>query len=198
MSADPLAARSIVASPDAMPRDATSPTEPSGVTAPSGFVAAGVASGLKASGKPDLGLLVSDRPASAAGIFTTNVFAAAPVHACRRRLLDGSARAVVVNSGQANAGTGRHGAADAERVASAAAWTLGLDPRSVLPCSTGVIGARIPVGAAIAGVEAAAGSSREPAAAPSPRRSVRPTGSRRRPWSRARASPSADARRVRA
>src|SRR5207248_2067025 len=63
------------------------------VTAPAGFRAAGVAAGLKASGRPDVGLLVSDLPASAAGLFTTNAFAAAPVHACRGRLPSGRAAA---------------------------------------------------------------------------------------------------------
>jgi glutamate N-acetyltransferase/amino-acid N-acetyltransferase len=129
---------------------------PSGVTAALGFVAAGVACGLKASGRRDLGLLVSEHLAVAAGLFTTNRLAAAPVHACRRRLLGGSARAVVVNSGQANAGTGREGANDAEEIAAATARTRGLDPSEVLPCSTGVIGARIPVATAAAGVDAAA------------------------------------------
>src|SRR5207253_9430276 len=87
---------------------------PMSVTAPKGYLAAGVAAGLKASGRLDLGLLVSERPASAGGLFTTNAFAAAPVEVCRWRLLDGSARAVVVNSGQANAGTGPEGVTDAE------------------------------------------------------------------------------------
>ena len=126
------------------------------VTAPAGFRAAGVAAGLKASGRPDVGLLVSDLPASAAGLFTTNAFAAAPVHACRGRLPSGRAGAVVVNSGQANAGTGPAGVTDAEAIAAGAAEALGITPDRVLPCSTGVIGARIPVHTALAGVAMAA------------------------------------------
>ncbi|HXJ65328.1 MAG TPA: bifunctional glutamate N-acetyltransferase/amino-acid acetyltransferase ArgJ [Actinomycetota bacterium] len=127
------------------------------VTAPRGFVAAGVAAGLKASGRPDLGLLLSEQPASAAGLFTRNAFAAAPVEICRRRLLDGTARAVVANSGQANAGTGPPGFDDAEAVTTAVAHSLGIEATDVLPVSTGVIGPRLRVDAVVAGVEEASG-----------------------------------------
>jgi glutamate N-acetyltransferase/amino-acid N-acetyltransferase len=113
------------------------------VTFPQGFRANGVTAGLKPSGNPDLALLVADGPASAAGLFTTNVFAAWPVRLCRERLADGSARAVIVNSGQANAGTGPEGESDALAATDAAAGLLGLDPAEVLGCSTGVIGERI-------------------------------------------------------
>ncbi|MFL5799728.1 MAG: bifunctional glutamate N-acetyltransferase/amino-acid acetyltransferase ArgJ [Actinomycetota bacterium] len=126
------------------------------VTAPRGFLAAGVSAGLRASHRPDLGLLVSEAPASAAGLFTTNAFPAAPVEVCRRRLLGGSARAVVANSGQANAGTGPGGVEDAEALTAAVAEALGgVGPTEVLPCSTGVIGPRIDVPAAVAGVRSA-------------------------------------------
>jgi glutamate N-acetyltransferase / amino-acid N-acetyltransferase len=131
------------------------------VTAPKGFLAAGVAAGLKASGRLDLGLLVSGPPASAGGLFTTNAFAAAPVEVCRRRLVDGSGRAVVVNSGQANAGTGPDGVSDAEAVTAGAAEALGLygiEATDILPCSTGVIGPRMRVPAVVAGVREAVGS----------------------------------------
>jgi glutamate N-acetyltransferase/amino-acid N-acetyltransferase len=102
--------------------------------------------GFKPSGRPDLGLLVADGDAvAAAGVFTTNAFAAAPVRLCRERLGDGRARAVVVNSGQANAGTGPDGDDDAFVTSAAAARVLRVPPEEVLPCSTGVIGARIPV-----------------------------------------------------
>jgi glutamate N-acetyltransferase/amino-acid N-acetyltransferase len=84
--------------------------------------------------------LVADPGATAAGLFTTNVVAAAPVVLGRERLAAGAPTAVLVNSGQANAATGERGLADAASAASAAAGHLGLDPEAVLPCSTGVIG----------------------------------------------------------
>jgi glutamate N-acetyltransferase / amino-acid N-acetyltransferase len=110
------------------------------VTFPRGFRAAGVTAGMKPSGRPDLGLLAGDEPRSAAGLFTTNLFAAAPVQLSRRRLGRNLAQAVVVNSGQANAGTGLQGDRDVEVSTAAVAEALGLDPSVVLPCSTGVIG----------------------------------------------------------
>jgi glutamate N-acetyltransferase/amino-acid N-acetyltransferase len=110
------------------------------VTYPRGFRAAGIAAGLKPSGRPDLGLLVADPGATAAGLFTTNVVEAAPVVLGRERLAAGAPTAVLVNSGQANAATGERGLADAASAASAVAGHLGLDPEAVLPCSTGVIG----------------------------------------------------------
>jgi glutamate N-acetyltransferase/amino-acid N-acetyltransferase len=110
------------------------------VTFPRGFRAAGVTAGVKPSGRADLGLLVADEARSAAGLFTTNAFAAAPVRLSRRRLSHGQARAVVVNSGQANAGTGVRGDRDAETTTAAVAEALGLDPAGILACSTGVIG----------------------------------------------------------
>lgn len=110
------------------------------VTFPRGFRAAGVTAGMKPSGRPDLALLVADEARSAAGLFTTNAFAAAPVKLSKQRLSHGVARAVLVNSGQANAGTGLEGDLDAERSTGAAAELLGLEADAVLACSTGVIG----------------------------------------------------------
>src|SRR5439155_26929979 len=92
---------------------------PVSVTFPRGFRAAGLSAGLKPSGRPDLALLMADHPCAAAGLFTTNVFAAAPVSLSRERLRGNRARAVLVNSGQANAGTGMAGARDAERATAA-------------------------------------------------------------------------------
>jgi glutamate N-acetyltransferase/amino-acid N-acetyltransferase len=109
-----------------------------GVTAPRGFRAAGISAGLKPSGRPDLALLIGDAGTTVAGLFTTNAMAAAPVLLGRQRL--GRGRAVLVNSGQANAGTGARGLEDAAVTGAAAAELLGLDPLEVLPCSTGVIG----------------------------------------------------------
>jgi len=102
-----------------------------------------MAAGMKASGRLDLGLLVADAPAAAVGLFTTNAFPAAPVVLSRHRLASGRARAVVVNSGQANAGTGEPGMADALEMAEATARALGAAPEEVLVCSTGVIGPRV-------------------------------------------------------
>ncbi|HEY2803020.1 MAG TPA: bifunctional ornithine acetyltransferase/N-acetylglutamate synthase, partial [Actinomycetota bacterium] len=115
------------------------------VTYPKGFRAAGVIAGFKPSGRPDLALLVADDGATAAGVFTTNAFAAAPVRLCRERLVDGRARAVLVNSGQANAGTGPDGEDDAYVTSAALARALDAPAEEILPCSTGMIGARIPV-----------------------------------------------------
>ena len=110
------------------------------VTFARGFRAAGVTAGMKPSGRPDLGLLVADEARSAAGLFTTNAFAAAPVRLSKRRLSHGLSRAVVVNSGQANAGTGVHGDRDVETTTAAVADALGFERPAVLACSTGVIG----------------------------------------------------------
>jgi len=125
------------------------------VTFARGFRAAGVAAGLKASGRPDLALLVADGEASAAGGFTTNAFPAAPVTVTREHLTDGRARAVVVNSGQANAGTGPAGLEDARAITAAAAGHLGCGATEVLVCSTGVIGPRVPLPTLVNGLPAA-------------------------------------------
>jgi glutamate N-acetyltransferase/amino-acid N-acetyltransferase len=110
------------------------------VTFPAGFRASGVTAGFKPSGLPDLGLLVGDPGTTAAGLFTTNLVSAAPVRLSRARLALGGPRAVLVNSGQANAATGARGDADAATATDGAAAALGLEPADVLPCSTGVIG----------------------------------------------------------
>jgi glutamate N-acetyltransferase/amino-acid N-acetyltransferase len=110
------------------------------VTFARGFRAAGVTAGMKPSGRPDLGLLVADESHSAAGLFTTNAFAAAPVRLSRQRISRDRGRAVLVNSGQANAGTGLSGDGDAEHSTATVAELLGIEPDEVLACSTGVIG----------------------------------------------------------
>jgi glutamate N-acetyltransferase / amino-acid N-acetyltransferase len=127
------------------------------VTFPRGFRAIGATAGFKASGRPDLGLLVADRPAAAAGAFTTNRFPAAPVVLTRGRLASGRARAVLVNSGQANAGTGEAGLRDAEATAGLVSRLLEVRPEDVLVCSTGVIGPRVPLDRLRAALPAAAG-----------------------------------------
>ncbi len=112
-----------------------------------GYLAAGVWSAIKDSGKPDLTLIVSRQPAVAAGVFTQNRFRAAPVVMSARRLKDsgGYASAIVATSGCANALTGRPGERDAYVISREAARLLKLNDRHVLIASTGVIGTRLPV-----------------------------------------------------
>ncbi|HVF12031.1 MAG TPA: bifunctional glutamate N-acetyltransferase/amino-acid acetyltransferase ArgJ [Actinomycetota bacterium] len=116
-----------------------------GVSAPRGFLAAGVASGIKTSGKEDLALLMSEKPASVAGVFTTNLAAAAPVQVCRERISSGIAQAVIVNAGCANACTGQKGLQDAFAMADVAAAKIDVAPELVLVCSTGLIGSYLPM-----------------------------------------------------
>ena len=108
-----------------------------------GFRAAAVEAGLKKHGGLDLGLIVSDRPARAAGVFTTNRVKAAPVILSQEHIVGGEARAVLANAGCANACTGPPGLEDARRTAGAAGRALGVPPEEVLVASTGVIGARL-------------------------------------------------------
>jgi glutamate N-acetyltransferase/amino-acid N-acetyltransferase len=112
------------------------------VSAPAGFRAAGIACGIKKNGNPDLALIVSDRPAAAAAVFTTNKAQAAPVLVSRACLAasGGHARVVAINSGCANACTGPDGLATAEAMADAAAHAAGTARHDVLVASTGVIG----------------------------------------------------------
>jgi glutamate N-acetyltransferase/amino-acid N-acetyltransferase len=116
-----------------------------GVTAPAGFRASAAAAGIKYPNRNDVALLVSDVPATAAGLFTTNAVKAAPVLLCKARLKKGRAQAIIVNSGNANACTGARGLRDAETTARAAARALGLSPDSILVGSTGTIGVPLPV-----------------------------------------------------
>ncbi len=112
------------------------------VTGVQGFEAAGMASGIKPTGKPDLALIATAdrRSVTAAGVFTSNRVAAAPVQVSRRHLMDGRAAAVVLNSGNANAATGAQGRADALRMCELTAESIGCATAEVLVCSTGLIG----------------------------------------------------------
>lgn len=126
------------------------------ITDPQGFVAAGVAAGLKASGKPDLALVVNQGPQFAASaVFTSNRVFAAPVGWSRAAVADGRLRAVILNSGGANACTGAPGEADAAATATEVAELLGCEPTDVGVCSTGLIGVRLPMAALLSGVHAA-------------------------------------------
>jgi glutamate N-acetyltransferase/amino-acid N-acetyltransferase len=105
-----------------------------------GFVAGAVAAGIKKNGKKDLGIICSKIPASAAGVFTNNTIQAAPVLLGKERIKSGRCQAIVANSGNANACTGRRGVEDAEAVTRSAAIALGIPEELVLMASTGVIG----------------------------------------------------------
>jgi len=126
------------------------------VVAAAGFTASGVACGVKASGERDLSLVATGGGAAvaAAGVFTQNLVVAAPVAVSRRHLAatGGRAAAVVLSSGNANAGTGEAGEADAERMCALVASELGCPPEAVLVCSTGLIGYPLPMDAISAGV----------------------------------------------
>ena len=111
---------------------------------PKGFRFGGVAAGLKPS-RRDVALLVSDHPAAAAGVFTVNRAAAAPVLDGRGRVPAEGMRAILANSGNANALTGPAGVEDVGTLRSAVAAALGVQKRAVLTVSTGVIGVRLPV-----------------------------------------------------
>lgn len=117
------------------------------VTAPKGFRAAGVACGIKANGALDLALVASTRPCTAAAVFTTNQIKAAPVRYDQTLLLRRRAgfRAVVINSGNANACTGPRGLSDVYTVTEFAGFLLGYPPDTILMMSTGVIGVPLPV-----------------------------------------------------
>ncbi|HLA40479.1 MAG TPA: bifunctional glutamate N-acetyltransferase/amino-acid acetyltransferase ArgJ [Candidatus Glassbacteria bacterium] len=120
---------------------------PGTVDSVAGFRAAGVACGIKASGAPDLGVILGEVPCAAAAVFTTNRVKAAPLLVCRERLAQNPAgvRAIVVNSGIANACTGQRGIDDARAVAVEAESVFGLEPGSALVMSTGVIGEPLPL-----------------------------------------------------
>ncbi|MHB1341524.1 MAG: bifunctional glutamate N-acetyltransferase/amino-acid acetyltransferase ArgJ [Coriobacteriia bacterium] len=126
-----------------------------GVTAPFGFMAAGVSAGLKKSGRRDIALLVASGPCPAAAVFTTNSMAAPPVVVSREHIANGLLRAVVVNAGNANACTGASGMDDARAMADAAAAAVGCDPIDVLVASTGVIGVPLPMDLVLRGIAAA-------------------------------------------
>lgn len=115
------------------------------VTAAAGFVAGGVACGIKGDGLLDLALVDAGSVVPAAALFTANTAAAPPVHLSRRHVADGRLRAVVLSSGCANAATGAAGLEAAGATAVAVADRLGCDPSDVLVCSTGPIGAVVPV-----------------------------------------------------
>ena len=128
------------------------------VTSPKGFVASGIHCGLKASGAPDLSLVATadGHPVAAAGVFTTNKAAAAPVQVSRSHLAatSGRAAAVVLNSGNANAATGAAGHAAAQRMSAEVAGGLRCNAEEVLVCSTGLIGIPLAIDKVVTGIPA--------------------------------------------
>ncbi|MCF3120883.1 bifunctional glutamate N-acetyltransferase/amino-acid acetyltransferase ArgJ [Streptomyces arenae] len=127
------------------------------VTAAQGFLASGVAAGIKESGALDLALVVNRGPScAAAGVFTSNRVQAAPVRWSRRTLADGRTSAVVLNSGGANACTGPAGEDDTRATAERTALAVGVGADEIAVCSTGLIGVPLPMDRVFAGVDAAA------------------------------------------
>jgi glutamate N-acetyltransferase/amino-acid N-acetyltransferase len=155
------------------------------VVAPTGFVAGGVACGIKPSGNADLALVATDDggPVAAAGVFTQNLVVAAPVTVSRRHLAStgGRAAAVVLSSGNANAGTGEQGEADAEQMCALVAGEIGAGSDEVLVCSTGLIGYELPMSRVVAGIRAvAAARGAEPAHATAAAEAIMTTDTRRK------------------
>lgn len=134
-----------------MNKDSTFRIEPplveavGGVAAPEGFSAVGVACGVRGESGLDLGLLHSERPCAAAGMYTRSAFKGAPLAVTREAVEAGSVRAVIANSGNANAATGERGISDARAMQAAAAESLGVAADEVAVASTGVIGERLPI-----------------------------------------------------
>lgn len=131
------------------------PTNANNGQLPAGFRFAGVKCGIKASGKPDLSLIVSDSDVVSAGVYTQNQIVAAPVLICKSRTPADSIRAVVTNSGNANACTGGQGLSDANEMCQQVASQLGCQSEQVLVMSTGVIGQHLPMEAVRSGIDAA-------------------------------------------
>ena len=134
---------------------------PGGITAVPGILAAGMAAGIKKGDIPDLALIVSEREATIAGVFTLNKVVAAPVLVDRQRMRRGRGRAILANSGNANACTGRQGYADAMKMAALAAKALRLRPEDVFVVDSGhaLLPPVVPNG------RAAVGGGRSPASA---------------------------------
>jgi len=149
------------------------------VLAPDGFTAAGISAGIKPEGVLDVAVVAAEQPVPTAAVFTTNVAAAAPVRLSRRNLAAGqTARAIVLNSGCANAATGKRGRAVAELTANRTAELLSCAPEDVLVCSTGMIGTHLPPETITAGVvDAMASLGRTPEHADAAARAIMTTDS---------------------
>ncbi|MBW8001271.1 MAG: bifunctional glutamate N-acetyltransferase/amino-acid acetyltransferase ArgJ [Planctomycetes bacterium] len=122
------------------------------ITSPKGFLAAGISCGVKRSRKPDMGLIVCPTGAKAAAVFTTNKIVAAPVIISKQHVKSREIYAVVVNSGNANACTGRQGIKDAIKMCAETAKQIEDKPQNILVASTGIIGEQLPVKKITAGI----------------------------------------------
>ena len=138
-----------------MKEELSSKEIPGGVCAPQGFKASGVACGIKGDDQLDLAVVLSEKPAAVAGVFTTNRVKAAPVVVSQERVKQGRAQAVVINSGGANAVTGGKGIKDAKAMTAAVAGNMELEDEGVLVCSTGIIGKLLPMKKVVKGIDKA-------------------------------------------
>jgi len=154
--------------------------ENGGVLSALGFRVGAARCGIKsAEGEPDVALIVADGPATGAGVFTTNRFAAAPVLWCQQQLPSSDVRAIVANSGNANSCTGERGKADVATTARLAAGLIGCAPSQVCVCSTGTIGHPLPMDKLKEGVRRAySGLSHEPQAGRAAERAIMTTDKR--------------------
>ena len=125
------------------------------ITAPKGFIAAGVKAGIKKSGKEDVAIIASLVPAACGAVFTKNIMAAAPVFVSKETAAQSNARAIVINAGCANACTGEQGLADAKQMAAETAKLLKVKETEIFVCSTGVIGHFLPMDKVIDGINKA-------------------------------------------
>lgn len=128
------------------------------LTAPQGFITAGVKAGIKVSGNHDVAVIYSTVPAACGAVFTQNKMCAAPVLVSREVNKEAYAQAIVVNSGCANACTGEQGLQDAQKMQAHAAELLGIEPKQVFVCSTGVIGQFLPMDKLFTGIDDAVDS----------------------------------------
>jgi glutamate N-acetyltransferase/amino-acid N-acetyltransferase len=115
------------------------------ITHLTGVYASGIAAGIKSNGKKDLAFIYVPEAYGSAGVFTVSAFAAPPLTVCKEALKRGVVKAVIINSGNANAGTGKPGLRDAKQTAAVAAKLLGLKPSEVAVSSTGIIGKPMPM-----------------------------------------------------
>ena len=127
------------------------------ITAPKGFLAAGLHCGVKASGRPDVALVVCPTGAKAAAMFTTNAIQSPAVTVCKEHITTNPIFAAVINSGNANTCTGKKGLSNARQMCRTAGAALGVAPERVLLASTGIIGHQLPITKIKAGIEQAAG-----------------------------------------